>query len=159
MAHPNCKCPQRIFCDTWRGCQPGEYHCTAYAYLPTGLSLIFVWQVLSPAKVIFAAVGALLLVCFLFLSLEVATPHCDAQVPQAVQDVRAHQDMLIELFSRIEYFFKRLETYMGVPATDAMRSIILDIIVQVISFLAIATKEIKRGGTSESGLYIYTILP
>jgi hypothetical protein len=77
---------------------------------------------------------------------------------QAVKDVRAHRDVLIDLFSRIEYFFKRLETYTGVPATTAMRSIMVDIVVEVISFLAIATKEIKRGGTSELGLYIVVVL-
>jgi len=66
--------------------------------------------------------------------------------------------MLIDLFSRIYYFFKRLEAYTGVPATDAMRGIIVDIIVQVIYFLSIATKEIKRGGTSESSPYIYAVL-
>jgi hypothetical protein len=80
---------------------------------------------------------------------------------QAVKDVRAHRDVLIDLFTWIEYFFKRLETYTCVPATTAMRSImvdIVDIVVEVISFLAIATKEIKRGGTSELGLYIVAVL-
>jgi hypothetical protein len=56
--------------------------------------------------------------------------------------------MLIDLFSRVEYYFKRLEIHTGVPTTAAMRSIMMDIMVEIISFLAIVTKELKQGRTS-----------
>jgi hypothetical protein len=59
------------------------------------------------------------------------------------------QETLIGIFSRVEYYFKRLEIYTSVPTSAAMRGIMMDIMIEVISFLAIATKEVKRGRTSE----------
>ena len=86
--------------------------------------------------------------------------HFDTQVSQAAKDVNvsASQDTLINLFSRIEYFFKRLEIYTSVPPTSSMTNIIVEIMVGVISFLAIATKEIKQGRASKLMLGIVTIL-
>jgi len=69
--------------------------------------------------------------------------------PQAVKDVRASQDTLIDIFERIENFFRRLENYAAVPPTPEMMDMIGKIMVQVLSILAIATKEIKQGRTSE----------
>ena len=57
--------------------------------------------------------------------------------------------MLIEIFVRIENFFKRLESYTEVPPTDAMTNVIVKIMTEVLSILAIATKEIKEGRSSE----------
>jgi hypothetical protein len=64
---------------------------------------------------------------------------------QAANDISAGRAKLIELFSRVEYFFKRLDTYTAVPPTAAMTDIIVEIMVAVLSFLALATKEVKRG--------------
>jgi hypothetical protein len=58
--------------------------------------------------------------------------------------------VLIDIFVRIESFFKRLESYMEVPPTAAMTDVIVKIMIQVLSILAIATKEIKRGRSSVS---------
>jgi len=81
-------------------------------------------------------------------------PHFDTQLLQAAKDVGAGQEALINVFIRVQYYFKRLEIYTNVPATDAMRNMMVDIMVEVISFLAIATKEVKRGRASQliSGL-------
>ena len=46
-------------------------------------------------------------------------------------------------------FFRRLETYTEVPLTTEMMDIIIQIVVEVISILGIATKEIKQSRTSE----------
>jgi hypothetical protein len=51
---------------------------------------------------------------------------------------------------RIESFFKRLESYTEVRPTDAMTDVIVKIMIEVLSILAIATKEIKQGRSSES---------
>jgi hypothetical protein len=48
----------------------------------------------------------------------------------------------------MEYFFRRLEAYIKVRPTTAMRDIIVDIMVEVISILGIVTKEIRQGRTS-----------
>ena len=58
--------------------------------------------------------------------------------------------MLIDVFVRIESFFKRLESYTEVRPTDAMTDVIVKIMIEVLSILAIATKEIKQGRSSES---------
>ena len=68
---------------------------------------------------------------------------------QTAKDVRAIQDTLLNIFERIEMFFRRLETYTEMPLTTEMMDIIVQIVVEVISILGIATKEIKQGRTSE----------
>ena len=62
----------------------------------------------------------------------------------------ASQDILIDIFVRIESFFKRLESYTEVRPTDAMTDVIVKIMIEVLSILAIATKEIKQGRSSGS---------
>jgi len=66
--------------------------------------------------------------------------------------------VLIDLFSRIERFFKRLESYTEVQPTAAMTGIIVEIMVEVLVILAIATKEIKQRRSSESIDSWYIIL-
>jgi len=68
---------------------------------------------------------------------------------QAAKDVRASQDTLADIFERIENFFRRVENYTEIPPTLEMTDIIGKILVEVLSILAIATKEIKQGRTSE----------
>jgi len=58
--------------------------------------------------------------------------------------------VLIDIFVRIESFFKRLETYTEVRPTAAMTDVIVKILIEVLSILAIATKQIKQGRSSES---------
>jgi hypothetical protein len=72
------------------------------------------------------------------------------QVFQAVKDASASQDTLIDLFNRIESFFLRLEIYTEVPPTVAMSERLVNIMVEVLVILGIATEELKRGRMSES---------
>jgi len=67
---------------------------------------------------------------------------------QAARDVHANQDTLLDVFERIESFFRRLEIYTEVPPTPEMMDIIIQIIAEVLSILGIVTKEIKQGRTS-----------
>jgi hypothetical protein len=57
--------------------------------------------------------------------------------------------MLVDIFERIELFFRRLEIYTEVPPTPEMTDIIMKIMVEVLSILGITTKEIKQGRTSK----------
>ena len=68
---------------------------------------------------------------------------------QAAKDVDAGEGALADLFERIENFFRRLESYTGVPPTDAMTDMIVKIMVEVLNIFAIATKEMKQGWASE----------
>jgi hypothetical protein len=88
------------------------------------------------------AFGAFSISCLL-------TDHGNSFIFQAAKDVRASQDILIDIFERIENFFRRLETYAEVPPTPEMMDIIMKIMVEVLCILAIATKEIKQSRMSE----------
>jgi hypothetical protein len=57
--------------------------------------------------------------------------------------------MLIDLFERIETFFRRLEVYIEVPPTAGLMDIMVNAMVEVLSILAIATQEVKQRKTSE----------
>ena len=72
---------------------------------------------------------------------------------QAARDVRASQDTLINIFERMEIFFRRLDVYTDVAPTTEMMNILTKIMVEVLNILAIATKEIKQGRTSGSFAY------
>ena len=76
---------------------------------------------------------------------------------QAAKDANASHDKLIELFNRIEHFFRRLEIYIGVTPTTAMTDLVIEIMAEVVTILAIATKEVKRGRLSESISRRFTI--
>ena len=78
--------------------------------------------------------------------------------PQTVKDVQASHDTLIDIFERIENFFRRLENYTEIPPTPEMMDIIGKILIEVLSILAIATKEIKQGRTSELFITIYVTI-
>ena len=72
---------------------------------------------------------------------------------QAAKDVRGSQDTLLDIFERMENFFRRLEVYTEVTPTTEMMDIIMKIMVEVVTILGIATKEIRQGRMSE--LFIY----
>ena len=105
-------------------------------------SCLFIWQVFSPAKAIFVGVGVLLSVCT-HVPFSLRTGN-SMSTSQAVRDVRASHSFIIDIFERMECFFLRLETYIEVQPTTEMRDIIIKIIVEVLSILAIATKEINQ---------------
>ncbi|KAH9984872.1 hypothetical protein BJV77DRAFT_145573 [Russula vinacea] len=84
-----------------------------------GVGLVF-----PSANAIFAGIGILL---------------------SAAKDASASQDKLIGLFNRIERYFRRLEIYTGIVPTTAMMEIVIEIMVEVLMILAIATDEVKCG--------------
>jgi hypothetical protein len=83
---------------------------------------------------------------------------CNAYFSQTVKDVRASKDTLIDIFERMETFFRRVEVYTEAQPTSNMLDIIIRIIVEVFSILGIATKEIKQSRLSKCSLYKYIIV-
>ena len=75
--------------------------------------------------------------------------HCDTGVYQTAKDVNASQDVLIDLFARIDNFIMQLESYKGIPPNHAMIDMIVKIMVEIISILSIATVEIRQRRRSE----------
>lgn len=81
--------------------------------------------------------------------------HCKTYVFQAVKGVRAIKDAILDMFGRIEAFFRRLEIYIEVELTTGMLDKIIQILCEVISILGIATKNINQGQISEYSVYKY----
>jgi predicted XRE-type DNA-binding protein len=55
----------------------------------------------------------------------------------------------MDLFERIENFFRRLEVYTKVPPTPAMKHMMVQIMAEVLDILGTATKEMKQSRASE----------
>jgi len=72
---------------------------------------------------------------------------------QTAKAVRADQDALHEIFERLEAFFRRLDIYTEVEPNQGMVDTIITIMVEVLNFIGIATKEIRQGRTSKRFLH------
>ena len=59
-------------------------------------------------------------------------------------------DALVDLLESIEHFLNRLDIYTKIPPTVAMTEMVVKILVELLSALALVTKEIKQGKPSES---------
>jgi hypothetical protein len=70
-------------------------------------------------------------------------------IPQAAKDTQKGHKTLIEIFGRIESFFRRLSIYTQVPSTPEMLDTIIQLMVEVLTILGMATKEMKQGRISE----------
>jgi hypothetical protein len=81
----------------------------------------------------------------------------DIQVPQAVKDISASYDTLVVMFGSFENFLSRLSIYIGVPPTPALTNVLVKIIVELLSTLALVTKEVKQGRFSEFVLVWMTL--
>jgi hypothetical protein len=74
----------------------------------------------------------------------------DIQVYQAVKGSIDSYDALAELLESIEHFLNRLDIYTKIPSTLAMTKIVVKILVELLSTLALATKQIQQGKLSAS---------
>ena len=63
--------------------------------------------------------------------------------------MRASHNALVELFERIESFFRRMGVYTQISLTTEMVEVFVKIVAEVLSILSIATKEVKRTRASE----------
>ena len=72
---------------------------------------------------------------------------------QAIKDVSASYDALVDLFESIEHFLGRLDIYIKFPPTAptaAMVEIIVKIMVELLSTIALVTKQINQKRPRES---------
>ena len=67
---------------------------------------------------------------------------------------------LADLLESIGHFLNRLEIYTEIPPTEALNEMIVKILVELLSTLALTTKETKQGKLSEfivgEGIYYLT---
>ena len=78
---------------------------------------------------------------------------------QAAKGVTSSWDALVELLELIEYFLNRLDIYTRIPRTPAMDEMVCKIMVELLSTLALATRELKQGRSSESQAVLGDVLP
>ncbi|KAH8994011.1 hypothetical protein EDB92DRAFT_1944287 [Lactarius akahatsu] len=88
-------------------------------------------QPFPPAKAIFAGIGILLV---------------------AIKDISASYDALVDLFESTENFLRRLDIYTKIPSTTAMTEIVVKILVELLSTIALATQQVKQGRLKSFGM-------
>ena len=66
--------------------------------------------------------------------------------------MRASYDALVDIFECIENFLRRLGIYTDIPLPPAMTEMVIKIMVELLSVLALATKQINQGRFSMSVL-------
>ena len=76
---------------------------------------------------------------------------CD-QMNQAAKGVTSSLDALVDLLEYFGRFLSRLDIYARTPHTPAMDEIVVKIMLDLLAILALVTKELKQGQSSESGL-------
>ncbi|KAH8984375.1 hypothetical protein EDB86DRAFT_3084585 [Lactarius hatsudake] len=62
----------------------------------------------------------------------------------AASDVSSSYDSLVDLFECLGNFLKRLQIYTSIPLTPSMTDIIVKILVELLSVLALATKQVQQ---------------
>jgi hypothetical protein len=75
-----------------------------------------------------------------------------------VKDVIASYEALVNLFERIQFFLQRLNHYTAVPLTPEMTLLLGKIMAQVLSVLALSTKEMKERRISESICLVFSFV-
>ena len=76
----------------------------------------------------------------------------DIQTYQAVKGVLDDYETIADLLESVENFLDRLDVYTKMPPTVDMTKIIIKILVELLSILALATKQLQKGKLSESVL-------
>jgi hypothetical protein len=68
---------------------------------------------------------------------------------QAIKDISASYDALVDLFESFESFLRRLDIYTKIPSTTAMTQIIVKILIELLSTISLAVQQAKQGRLSE----------
>jgi len=77
---------------------------------------------------------------------------CDVQINQAAKGVTSSFDALAELLEGFEHFIERLKIYTKIPPTPALDEVVVKIMAELISMLALVTKKLRKGRPSKSVL-------
>ena len=80
------------------------------------------------------------------------------QAHQAIKDVSTSYDALVELLESIEHFMSRLDIYTRVPPTGPMAEMIVKIMVELLSTVALVTKQINQRRPSKFVLTDMTLI-
>ena len=64
----------------------------------------------------------------------------------------ASYDALVDIFECVDNFLRRLSIYNEIPPTPVMTEMVIKIMAELITVLALATKQMKQGRFSMSSL-------
>jgi hypothetical protein len=102
----------------------------------------------QPTQAIFVGVDALLSVCIPLLISILSL--CNTHLYQAATGVSASYDALADLFECVANFLRRFHIYTEkISLSPMMSDILIKIMVEVLSVLALATKQIQQGRFSK----------
>ena len=113
-----------------------------FSYLTFSFQTLF-----PPAKAVQAGLAVLLGVCA--VRLFIYAYHCDIQMNQSAKGVISSGDTLVDLLESIEQFVNRLDVYTRIPLTPVIVEIVVKIMVELLSTLALVTKELQERKSSE----------
>ena len=71
------------------------------------------------------------------------------QIHQAAKGLKPDYDELVDLLQSIEHLLKPLDVYTQIPRTPAMDEMVVKIMAELLSTLALTTKELKQQRSSE----------
>ena len=77
---------------------------------------------------------------------------------QAASGVTSSYDALLNLFECLGNFLKRLEVYTTIPPIPMMVDLIIKIMVELLSVLALATEQIKQGRFSKDAVKYMSLM-
>ena len=75
-----------------------------------------------------------------------------------MKDVISSYESLVHLFERVHFFLQRLDRYTAIPLTPDMTLLLGKIMAQVLSVLALSTKEMKEMGISGSICLVFRFM-
>jgi hypothetical protein len=110
----------------------------------------------QPTKAILVGVDVLLTVCVSPSPVPYDYNLVTFLVFQAAIGISSSYDALVDLFECVGNFLDRLRVYTEIPFSPSMSGIITKIMVEVLSVLSLATKQIKQGRLSKGFVpYLY----
>jgi len=140
VAESDCPCTLHVLQSYPCGYSSGQQK--SVRGLPVQDLIFVVIQAYLPTGEIFTGIGVLLSVRIFLIPL--LRQHYNP-LSKATKAISASQNALTNVFERIEIFFRRLETYVQVPPTAGMTQIMVEIMIEVLSILAIVTREVSQG--------------
>ena len=102
---------------------------------------------MPPARAIFVGIHVLLSVRILLLH---SSTSLQCFNYKNASGVSASYDSLVDIFERVGNFLNRVHIYAKIPLTRLMMGVIVEIMAELLSVLALTTKQIKQGRLSKS---------
>lgn len=68
---------------------------------------------------------------------------------QAAKNIEASGDAVVDLLESVERFFRHINIYAQIPHSPALDEMVVNIVLELLTTLALATKRLTQGQMSE----------